>query len=243
MRKIEIFFLILLIISCDSKFKRTVKRKKAIKKQNIVQQKVKTVIKKQNIVQKKVKSVKRINTPKKRIVVVDNFNGVIEDFEKSLKYWQYTSKNNGIFNKIPLHSGNIGEFEFNAPYSREEFHPHINYIMYMRKMDFSKYNGIKFIAKGAPTILYKIKIMEKEVFYSGYDVKEVWYKIFRVNNAWKKYRIFFKDMQVEEYYEQDYVSDNIQVFTNVIGISITAQNMSTRGLIKGEIYIDDIELF
>ncbi len=243
MRKIVILFIILLIISCDSKFKRIVKRKKTIKKRNIVQKKVKKPIIKQNIVQKKVKSVKRINTPKKCIEAVDNFNGVIEDFEKSLKYWQYTGKNNGIFNKIPLHSGNIGKFEFNAPYSREEYHPHINLTMYRRKMDFSKYKGIKFIAKGAPTILYKIKILEREVFYSGYDVKEVWYKIFRINNAWKKYRIFFKDMQVEEYYEQDYVSDNIQVFTNVIGINITAQNMSTRGLIKGIIYIDDIELF
>ena len=173
----------------------------------------------------------------------DKFNGIIEDFEENLKYWTYNQKNNTALTKVLLNNINVGKFIFNAPYSQEEYHTHINYIFYKRKMDFSKYRGIKFTAKGNSIIRYKIKIFEKEDYYEGQDAKEIWYKIFEVHENWEEYMIFFNEMQVEEYWEQDYVSDNAQVFTSIVGISITAQNISTRNPVKGALYIDNIELF
>ena len=110
-------------------------------------------------------------------------------------------------------------------------------------MNFKNYSGIKFIAKGKHNILYKIKIYEKEDYYKGRDVKEVWYKPFRVYGQWKEFKISFKEMVIEEYWEQEYISDNIQAFTNIAGVSITAQNLSSKEPVKGRIFLDNIELY
>ncbi len=229
MKKKKVFFIALLVIiyiGCELKNNRVVKRTtRKIKKR-------KTVAKKPVV--RKIKPA---------VVSIDKFNGVIEDFEKDLKYWHYSRRNDTSLKKLPVNSQNIGIFEFNAPYSAEEFHSHINYIVYRRKMDFSPFKGIKFKAKGHVAGFYKIKILEKEDFYPGHNVQEVWYERFRVNNTWQNYKILFSSMGVEEYYEQNYVSDNVQTFANIIGVCITAQNISIKGSIKGKIFVDDIKLF
>lgn len=233
MKRILIFLIVLLIISCDSTTRQLVKKTVIKKNNNIIYEK-----KKENVINENKIALDRNNE------ILDKFNGVIEDFEKNLHYWTYSKTQPASLNRISMDNGaSIGQFVFEAPYCKEEYHPNINHIFYSRKMDFNKYKGIRFMAKGEGAALYKIKILEKEEYYPGKNVNEVWYKVFRVNGDWQEYKILFKEMQVEEYWEQNYISDNIQVFTNVIGISITAQNMSIRDNIKGVLFIDNIELY
>ena len=219
MKKTKLLFIILIILNCKSQETRFI---------------TKTLINNEgNPICEKLEKLEKF----------DEFNGIIENFEKKLEYWSYNHKNNTFLEKTVFSNINVGKFIFSAPYSHEEFHPNINYIFYNRKMDFSKYKGIRFIAKGGNSILYKIKIFEKEDYYKGEKVNETWYKTFEVQGNWKEYKILFNEMQVEEYWEQDYISDNIQIFTNIVGISITAQNISSRNDIKGTLYIDNIELY
>jgi len=223
--KINLFLFIILILFLISCVSKPVKEK-IIKKNN--------VIKTNKIMKKEIKS----------SVDIDKFTGIIDDFEDGLKYWVWSSRNNTSFKRITENGKNhIGEFSFKAIYSPEEFHSQINIVLYKRKMDFSSFKGIRFFAKGTGKVLFKIKILEKEDYYKEKNVNEIWYKIFKVDNTWKEYVLLFKEMQVEEYYEQDYISDNLQVFTNIVGICFTAQNMSTTEAIDGKLYIDDIELF
>jgi len=183
-------------------------------------------------------------SPMKIPLMAENeFDGVIENFEKNLQYWSMDYSTGSFLNKVNISNYNIGEFKFKAIYCSEEYHPDISIIRYRRKMDFSPYKGIRFIARGTRSALYKIKIYEREEYFRDFDVDEIWYRKFRVNNEWNEFRILFKDMEVEEYWEQDYVSDNLQVFTNITGIAITAQNMASTKPIRGTLYIDNIELY
>lgn len=92
-------------------------------------------------------------------------------------------------------------------------------------------------------VFYKLKIFEKEHYYNSKQGQEVWYKIFYVYNKWKEYKILFNEMHVKEYWEQDYISDNQQIFTNITGICITVQNRYKNKTINGTLYVDDIELY
>ncbi len=171
------------------------------------------------------------------------FDGIIDDFEATLSYWHYDKKLDNNFNRKFIDNLNIGKFIFIAKFSQEEFHPYINEIIYKRKMNFSKYHGVIFYAKGDSRILYKLKILEMEDHFNNQNGYEIWYKVFAVDNQWREFRIDFNDMRVEEYWEQNYISDNIRVFTNIMGISFTAQNISYPKNISGNLYIDNIELY
>jgi len=170
------------------------------------------------------------------------FNGIIEDFEKGLQYWEFSKNVETVLTRITVDDQNIGQLNFNARFSLEEYNPYIHTMMYRRKMDFRKYKGVKFSAKGDSDILYKFKIFEKEHYYRK-SCNEVWYRVFKVKEEWQEFKISFSDMIVEEYWEQDYISDNLQIFTNIVGIGITAQNRTINKEIKGIFYIDNIVLY
>lgn len=187
------------------------------------------------------------NTPEnqitKKVPIIRTFNGVIEDFESQLDFWNSYFESKAVFKKITMEDMNVGIFEFDAPYSLEEYHQFIPAIIYKRKMDFTPYQGVKFLAKGQSDIMFKFKIFEKENYYDDKRGREVWFKEFYVQSKWQEYRIDFNEMNVEEFWEQNYISDNFQMFTNIIGICITAQNTQKKGTIRGQLYIDNIMLY
>lgn len=170
------------------------------------------------------------------------FNGLIDDFEENLSYWHI----HGVpasFSRRGEKSGTVGHLGFKLGYSPEEFEGDIAFLRYARRMNFRSYRGIRFMARGSPEILFKIRIREREERLAGQVTDEVWFKPFRAGEEWGEYRIPFGEMQVEEYYEQDYISDNIQVFTNIAMVEISAQNRSRTEAVSGELFLDDIRLY
>ncbi len=111
-------------------------------------------------------------------------------------------------------------------------------------MNFKNYKGIKFLAKSdIRDIIFKIKIHEEEEYFNPNRTEEIWYTRFKVKPSWSEYKISFRDMDVEEYYEQNYMSDNKQNFTNISGIEISVQNFAKTDTIVGELYLDNITLY
>lgn len=192
---------------------------------------------------------KVISTISKPILQEDNttfsdnqsFNGIIEDFKHDLKYWNFASEMS--LTKIKDGDKPIGVFQCSLPYSIEEYGNHVKQIRYFRTMNFSKFYGIKLVAKGTPGVIYKVKIYKPENYYPGHNTEEIWYAKFQVRTNWEEYKILFKEMEVEEFYEQDYISNNEQNFTNISGIGISAQNNREPTNFKGELYLEKIELF
>ncbi len=191
------------------------------------------------------KKVVKITAPKEK-----PFNGIIEDFENDLRYWSTKAevpnlaslliKPQKIDNKK---INNIGILKFKVGFSREYYSPKFPVFIYLRKMNFSKYNGVQFSAKGTSDVVYKFKILEVENYESDRNIKEIWFSEFRVSDNWQEFRLPFSRMEVEEYWEQDYVSDNRQIFTNIAGIEISVQNNSIPSFINGTLYIDNIKLY
>ncbi len=190
--------------------------------------------------------------PKKIIqkkIKLDVFNGIIEDFEHGLNYWSKKSieKNfitlyatdSGILNKV---KNKIGVINYTIGYSTDYYKTYA-ILEYYKKMNFSKYKGIQFIARGNEDVNFRFKIYEMEEYKPGENIKEVWYYDFKADNNWAEYKLPFSRMQVEEYWEQNYVSDNQQIFTNIAGIAISVKNSHTPGYITGNLYIDDIKLY
>ena len=98
-----------------------------------------------------------------------SFDGIIEDFEHDLICWSNTQGASLVKNQE--NTRNIGLFKYLVPYSGEEYGAHVRLIVHRRKMNFSKYSGIKFLAKGTPGIMYKIKIFEREYYYQGINIE------------------------------------------------------------------------
>ncbi|MDD5066915.1 MAG: carbohydrate binding domain-containing protein [bacterium] len=199
------------------------------------------------IIKNDVQTVKKEPLPLKTMFIPERpavFNGLIEDFEQNLFYWDSAPGINGQELTLDREAQNsIGVFRFQAVYSADEYSDRIIIFQYKRKMDFSRFRGIRFLARGTPEIQFKIRIYEKENYLKDTFSDEIWYKIFKVKKDWIEHRIPFYDLQVEEYYEQDYISDTKQVFTNIAGIGISARNFSRTETIPGELYLDNISLY
>lgn len=187
--------------------------------------------KKQVVYQKKIE----------RFTPSDSFNGIIDDFENNLVFWK---ENNAKIITQRENNNHICIFKFKAAFSPELSEDSISSIRYNRKMNFQRYKGIKFSAKSDYSdILFKMRVYEKENYFKNKRTNEIWYKSFKVTPAWLEYRVSFKDMRVEEYYEQDYISDGIQIFSEILGIEISAHNLAKNDTIDGELYLDNIMLY
>lgn len=180
---------------------------------------------------------------KKPVIIIPDIP-LIDNFEGTLSLWRIKINGDatGNLSIIETNKNKIGHLTYRVRYSDEEYSPHNVTIIYTRRMDFSKYSGIRFYAYGTPTVTFKLKIYEIENYY-GSEKREIWYKSFKVTQEWKVYRIPFNQMKVEEFFEQDYVSDNIQSLSNIIGIAFSVQNNFISEPVNGDLYIDNIELY
>jgi len=186
------------------------------------------------------KSVKKIEPllNRNRLPLIDNF-------ESDDNHWGLiiAGESRAFFNIVSDKPNNKAAYlNYEIKFSDEEYSPNRVSLVYNHKMNFKSYNGISFTAKGDSKFIYKVKVFEVENYYMG-NKKEVWYKTFKVTPEFKLYKINFNEMKVEEFFEQDYVSDNIQTFTNISGIGFTIQNGFSADMDKGNLYIDNILLF
>lgn len=198
---------------------------------------------KKNISVKPSSQEKKVITTSNLIIIIPDIP-LIDNFEGALSLWRIklSGEATGNLSIIETNNNKIGHLTYKVGYSDEEYSPHSVTMIYTRKMDFTKYSGIKFSAYGTPTVVFKLKMFEIEDYY-GKEKKEIWYKSFKVTQKWKVYRIPFNQMEVEEFFEQDYVSDNIQSLSNIIGIAFSVQNNFISEPVEGELYIDNIELY
>lgn len=170
---------------------------------------------------------------------------VIENFENSIDLWRLVigKDSYGRLEKEFISNNNVGVLFYSVPFSDEEFSPYFVGILYEKSFDLSKFKGLKFYASSDnQDITVKLKIFEIE-YFANEPKKEIWYKKIKLSNQWQLYRIDFNTLSVEEFYEQDYVSDNIQNFQNVSGIAIFVQNNKKSESISGKLYIDNIEVY
>lgn len=168
---------------------------------------------------------------------------MIDDFESDL-FWELECKgeSQGWLDIIGDNHNKFANLIYAIQYSKEKVSPHQVNMVLRRKMDLSQYKGIKFSARGTPRFILKIKLYEKENYYKE-EKKEIWYKMFTVSPEWKDYQIAFDQMEVTEYYEQDYVSNDLQELTNVSGIGFSVQNNIVTQNVKGEFCIDNVQLY
>ncbi len=188
--------------------------------------------------------IKRIPKPVKLICNMPDIP-LIDNFEGDILLWEIKTNGEAGGKINIINDGNenkVVHLIYKINYSSDNYSPHAVTIIYTRKMNFSNYKGIKFYASGTPTVSYKLKVFEIENYWNE-NRKEIWCKSFKVSQKWKVYRIPFNQMEVEEYYEQDYVSDNIQTFTNISGIAFSVQNNFLPQTVSGELYLDNIELY
>jgi len=173
------------------------------------------------------------------------FPPLIEDFEEPSNYWLPVEKGlAGIdITMIEFQNNKICVLTFsNIRYCRYEYPSDFAGIQLNKSFDFSPFRGITFTAKGTPCFDYKIKIFEKELSSSGLRY-EIWFKKFKIKPYWQTYSFNFNELISEEYFEQDYMGDEIFNPTNIGGIGIFIQNNSTGSLDYGKLYIDNIMVF
>ncbi len=195
---------------------------------------------------KNIVKIAEIKQPAPKKIQPEVFNGIIDNFEK-FSLWQKKNLDNNfitlrVIKDLEKVSNHIGEIDYRIGYSTEEYKSYVLLELY-KKMNFSKYNGVMFTAKGTDNVKFRFKIYEVEEYLPGEKIKEIWYRDFRVSDKWEEYKLPFSSLRVEEYWEQDYVSDNIQVFTNIAGVAITAFNSKTPEFVEGTLYIDNIKLY
>jgi len=195
-------------------------------------------------------SCKTIENKKLPLIQAEKINflslPLIDNFENPFPFWKLVVGENsdGKFLIESQENNRIGVLYYKVPFSNEEFPPYYVGILYEREFNFTNFKGIMFYAySDNQDINLKLKLYESEIFNNENKI-EIWYKKIKLNSKLELYKINFNEFIVEEFYEQNYVSDNIMNLEKIIGVGIFIENNNRyNDLLSGKLYIDDIKLF
>ncbi|GEM_PF-3165005 len=186
---------------------------------------------------------------------IPHIERLIDDFDRIRDNWETTfsagsSSHFGLISVVPGNTINptktAAGFKFLIINSKK-LHGQNAYagIILRKEFDFSEYSGLQFLIRGTVQKKARVQIYERSLC-NGQPVHEVWYRDFTITPEWQKISVNFDDMDVVEYWEQDYVSDNKQNFRSIDAISFGVENNFTinhQDTISGNIELDEIWLY
>lgn len=183
----------------------------------------------------------------KKPVQIDNFK-IIDTFEKGIDKWKqsatYLSKLSLAETKgrTETSHGLAVRYQLKSARAFTVDSDKIS-IAILKKHSFTKYKGLTFFAKGQGNLKMKLSLYEQNEWANGLNPVEIWSKMIKLTPHWKKYKVYFSNLKSEEYYEQDFVGDQILDLSHTQKIGVSIDNSKPLDSASGTIFLDDIYLF
>jgi len=183
----------------------------------------------------------------KKTIPIEDFK-IIDTFENGIDKWQqsasYLSKLSLIETAGRTETSHGLSIRYKLKSTRSfTVEPDKISISISKKHSFTKYKGLTFFAKAQGNLKMKLSVYEQNEWANGLKPVEIWSKIIKLTPNWKKYKVYFSKLQSEEYYEQDFVGDQILDLSRTQKIGVSLDNSEPLDSASGIIFLDDIYLF
>jgi len=183
----------------------------------------------------------------KKSVQIDDFK-IIDTFEKGIDKWQQSASYLSKLSLVETTGRTETSHGLSVRYTLKSTRsftvsPDKILISILKKHSFTQYKGLTFFAKGQGNLKMKLSVYEQNEWANGLKPVEIWSKMIKLTTNWKKYKVYFSKLQSEEYYEQDFVGDQILDLSRTQKIGVSLDNSEPLDSASGIIFLDDIYLF
>jgi hypothetical protein len=173
---------------------------------------------------------------------------IIDDFEHGLKKWKVLSSSvlkSDIDEMVSIQTNNtVVRISYVMPSQRQiRLNPDTLLVKIRKDARFERYKGIRFMARAVPTVNMSVILIETNQVRKDLIGTEIWGKRVLLTPSWQQFRIDFKQLKHDEYYEQNYMGDDIQDLTSIRQVGFRIDNAIPLESKSGCFYLDDIYLY
>jgi hypothetical protein len=173
---------------------------------------------------------------------------IIDDFEHGLKKWKVLTSSAikaEIDEMYSIQTNNtVVRVTYVMPSQRQiRLNPDSLMVKVRKDARFEKYKGIRFMARATPSINLSVILIETNQVRKDIVATELWCKKVLLTSSWQQFRVDFKQLKHEEYYEQNYMGDDIQDLTSIKQVGFRIDNAVPLESKTGSFFLDDIYIY